>query len=426
MHVRLPDGSLMAFPMPGPGPDVRHAGGAGLFGTMGDYGRFIRMILNDGELDGERVLAVDTVAQMVTNQMGSLRVEPMVSAMPQLTNDAEFFPGQPKSWGMSFQINDDPVPTGRPAGGLMWAGLANSYFWIDRATGLGGTYLTQILPFADPGSLALFTEFETAVYATRWPCAGRQPAGESIGVVVSTHEDHDHQAGDVERIAPRMSGPVLHDRVARAQLSGRPVVEFEDAAPGHDEFVVDRRRRVHPGVIGLEVLAESWQLVTELGEGCVEVEVVEHRRCVGRHAEEPEAKATDRRKVRRRRGLLAAVGKSKWPVSSPELEELCLRKQIDRHRLDGVVAGEDRLSVFIVARDHPSDSHDRPPIVREVVTVLQPAGEEFTSGDGGLAARLGTNRRRRLARMSGNRPWSSQRCRTAPTSCRPDERPRCA
>ena len=49
----------------------------------------------------------------------------------------------------------------------MWAGLANSSFWIDRAIGLGGTYLTQILPFADPSSLALFTDFETAVYATR-------------------------------------------------------------------------------------------------------------------------------------------------------------------------------------------------------------------------------------------------------------------
>ena len=167
MHVRLPDGSLMAFPMPGPEPDVRHGGGAGLFGTMGDYGRFIRMILNDGELDGERVLATDTVGQMVTNQLGSLRVEPMVSAMPQLTNDAEFFPGQPKSWGMSFQINDDRVATGRAAGGLMWAGLANSYFWIDRSTGIGGAYLTQILPFVDHRSLELFTEFETAVYATR-------------------------------------------------------------------------------------------------------------------------------------------------------------------------------------------------------------------------------------------------------------------
>ena len=123
------------------------------------------MILADGELDGVRVLAPETVHQMVTNQMGDLRVEPMVSAMPHLTNDAEFFPGQPKSWGMSFQINEQAGATGRPAGTLMWAGLANSYFWIDRGNAVGGAYLSQILPFADAASLGLFTEFETAVYA---------------------------------------------------------------------------------------------------------------------------------------------------------------------------------------------------------------------------------------------------------------------
>jgi methyl acetate hydrolase len=167
VHVRLPDGSLMPFPLPVSGQDAHQGGGAGLFATMSDYGRFIRMILNDGELDGERVLSARTIEQMVVNQMGDLHVEPMVSAMPQFTNDAEFFPGQKKSWGMSFQINDEPAPTGRPAGGLMWAGLANSYFWIDRSTGIAGTYLTQILPFVDPGSFELFTEFETAVYAAR-------------------------------------------------------------------------------------------------------------------------------------------------------------------------------------------------------------------------------------------------------------------
>lgn len=165
IHVRLPDGSLMPFPVPPPTADARHGGGAGLYGTVGDYARFVRMILGDGELDGERVLAADTVRQMTVNQMGDLRVTPMISAMPQLTNDAEFFPGQPKSWGMSFQINEEPAVTGRPAGTLMWAGLANSYFWIDRASGVGGVYLSQVLPFADSASLDLFLGFETAVYA---------------------------------------------------------------------------------------------------------------------------------------------------------------------------------------------------------------------------------------------------------------------
>jgi methyl acetate hydrolase len=165
VHARLPDGSLLPFPVPAPTADSHQGGGAGLYGTVGDYARFVRMILGDGELDGERVLSADTVRQMTVNQMGDLRVTPMVSAMAHLTNDAEFFPGEPKSWGMSFQINEEPAATGRPAGTLMWAGLANSYYWIDRVNGIGGVYLSQILPFADPATMDLFFEFETAVYS---------------------------------------------------------------------------------------------------------------------------------------------------------------------------------------------------------------------------------------------------------------------
>jgi len=141
-------------------------GGGGLQSTMGDYGRFIQMILNDGELDGTRVLSAATVGQMSTNQMGELRGEPLVIAAPQFSNDAEFFPGDPKSWGLTFQINEVAGHTGRPAGTLMWAGLANSFYWIDRTNGIGGTFLTQILPFADQPAVDLFYEFETAVYAS--------------------------------------------------------------------------------------------------------------------------------------------------------------------------------------------------------------------------------------------------------------------
>jgi methyl acetate hydrolase len=104
---------------------------------------------------------------MSRNQIGGLRVEPLASCQPGVSLDAEFFPGQPKSWGLSFQINEEPAFTGRPAGTLMWAGLSNSYYWIDRASGIGGAYLSQILPFADPGSMDLFFELESAVYASR-------------------------------------------------------------------------------------------------------------------------------------------------------------------------------------------------------------------------------------------------------------------
>lgn len=83
---------------------------------------------------------------------------------PRLSNDAEFFPGMPKTWALTFMINEEEAPTGRTAGSLAWAGLANCYYWIDRERGLGGYWATQIFPFGHPTSVGGFLAMETAVY----------------------------------------------------------------------------------------------------------------------------------------------------------------------------------------------------------------------------------------------------------------------
>lgn len=166
VHARDEHGALTPMNFELPQDAEFDLGGGGLYGTAGDYARFVRMILNRGELDGVRVLKEETVDLMCQNVIGDLRVTPMKSVMPQFSNDAEFFPGLPKGWGLTWQINLEPAPTGRSAGGIQWAGLANSYFWIDPTRGIGGVYLTQIVPFADTKSLALFEAFETAVYHT--------------------------------------------------------------------------------------------------------------------------------------------------------------------------------------------------------------------------------------------------------------------
>jgi len=140
-------------------------GGGGLYSTGGDYLRFVRLILNHGKADGNQVLEPETVDLMIRNNMGDNRVTQLKTAAPPLSNDAEFFPGMPKTWGLSFQINTEKAPTGRPAGGLMWAGLANTYFWIDPSTGVGGVYLSQVLPFGDKKSLPLYYAFESAIYS---------------------------------------------------------------------------------------------------------------------------------------------------------------------------------------------------------------------------------------------------------------------
>ena len=102
---------------------------------------------------------------MAANHIGDLRVRKLPSSNTGLSNDAEFFPGEPKSWSLAFQVNETAADTGRPAGTLMWAGLANCYFWIDPVNGVGGAMMTQILPFADDAVLNLFYDFERAVYA---------------------------------------------------------------------------------------------------------------------------------------------------------------------------------------------------------------------------------------------------------------------
>jgi methyl acetate hydrolase len=69
-----------------------------------------------------------------------------------------------QKWGLSFLINTEETPQGRSAGSLCWAGLANSYYWIDPVKNVSGVLATQLFPFADVEALPLFQEFETAVY----------------------------------------------------------------------------------------------------------------------------------------------------------------------------------------------------------------------------------------------------------------------
>ena len=91
-------------------------------------------------------------------------IKPNTSALPVFTNDVDLFPGMPKKWGLGFLINTEPASTGRSAGSLAWAGLGNTYYWIDRRAGVAGVILMQLLPFADERALEVFAAFEAAVY----------------------------------------------------------------------------------------------------------------------------------------------------------------------------------------------------------------------------------------------------------------------
>jgi CubicO group peptidase (beta-lactamase class C family) len=161
IHARGADGQLNGMPQ---APEFFMGGGA-LYSTGRDYLTFLRALLGGGRLNNVQILKPETVALMNKNSMGDLNVTLLKTAQPDLTNDAEFFPGMPKKWGLAYMINTQDVPGRRSAGSLAWAGLANTYFWLDPKKKVTGVILTQILPFADQKALQLLSDFETAVYA---------------------------------------------------------------------------------------------------------------------------------------------------------------------------------------------------------------------------------------------------------------------
>ena len=165
VHQRDENGALAPIEFALPEDPEFLMGGGGLNGTAPDYLAFTQMILHGGRLNGAQVLRPETVEQMAQNHIGPLEVGAMKSVMPGLSNDVELFPGTSTKWGLSFVINTAALPTGRAAGSLAWAGLANTYFWIDPARDVAGVILMQLLPFADAKALEAFADFESGVYA---------------------------------------------------------------------------------------------------------------------------------------------------------------------------------------------------------------------------------------------------------------------
>ena len=168
IHARQEDGTLKPLPLPQATATERefYPGGGGLFSTASDYLRFLRALMNAGELDGNRILKPETVALMSQNHMGALDVQPLPTMIPALSNPVDLFPGMSKKWGLSFLINTETTPAGRSARSLAWAGLNNTYYWLDPVKKIAGVFMTQTLPFADHTVLEALDAFESAVYAS--------------------------------------------------------------------------------------------------------------------------------------------------------------------------------------------------------------------------------------------------------------------
>ncbi len=176
MHQRGEDGSLAPIPFELEQDPEFHMGGGGLYGTAGDYIKFAQMILNKGRGNGNQVLKPETVAMMGQNHIGELNITRMTSAVAWATNDVDLYPGMEKKWGLSFLINTAKTAEGRSPGSLAWAGLANTYFWIDPSRDVTGVILMQLLPFVDKKCLEAFAGFERGVYAGLDTTTGQKAA----------------------------------------------------------------------------------------------------------------------------------------------------------------------------------------------------------------------------------------------------------
>jgi CubicO group peptidase (beta-lactamase class C family) len=174
---RNPDGSLTPRALVYPEEPEFTGGGTNIYTTGADYLKFLRALLRGGELDGVRLLRADTVAEMARNQIGDLVIPVFKTQAPSFAGDVEFFPSTTQKWGLGFLINTEPGQAGRAAGSLAWGGLANTFYWVDLHNGVAGVFLTQLIPFCDPKALAVYAEFENAVYTAVHPDA--QPGDRS-------------------------------------------------------------------------------------------------------------------------------------------------------------------------------------------------------------------------------------------------------
>jgi methyl acetate hydrolase len=161
-----PSGVLVENPRTLPAPPKAFNGGGGLYSTAGDYVRFMQMILRRGQgPNAAQILQPKTVEMMAANQIGKLSAGKLKTVRPNISSDVDFHPGFKDGFGFGFLINSTAYQGRRSAGSLAWGGVANTYFWIDPRKAVAGVLMMQYLPFADKEGLAVFSDFERAVYA---------------------------------------------------------------------------------------------------------------------------------------------------------------------------------------------------------------------------------------------------------------------
>ena len=171
VHQRT-NGTLAELPNPAT-LAVAVRGDGGLYSTARDYSAFLRMLLNGGRADGRRLLAEQSMQALTHNQIGSLVVEQQPVFDKERSRPYPLGAGSDK-WSLGFQIAArSPGAHRRSPGSYSWAGINNTFFWVDPVRQIGVIVLMQVLPFYDERAIACSTASKRSSIST---CAERSAA----------------------------------------------------------------------------------------------------------------------------------------------------------------------------------------------------------------------------------------------------------
>ncbi len=165
VSIRGEDGKFDPFEIAPPAQPEIYGMGHALYSTAPDYLSFLRMVLNKGELNGNRILSEAAVEQMLSDQMQGLKFQRMATVAPPLTADVDLPEGTSHSF--AFVRFEDDVPGGRKAGSQSWAGVCNTHYWIDPASDVAAVIMTQSLPFVEDPYMRTYQAYEQAIYANQ-------------------------------------------------------------------------------------------------------------------------------------------------------------------------------------------------------------------------------------------------------------------
>jgi CubicO group peptidase (beta-lactamase class C family) len=102
---------------------------------------------------------------MLKNQIGGITAGKMKTQQPNVSADVDTNPGHVDKWGLAGLLQGAGTKGVRSEGSTEWAGIYNTYFWVDPKKNIAGVVMMQYLPFFDPDAVGLLGDFERAVYA---------------------------------------------------------------------------------------------------------------------------------------------------------------------------------------------------------------------------------------------------------------------